>query len=403
MLLALFLLPMALLPVSVTPLPAPHALLSMGLPLAAPALAEAVARAVPDPLAQRASQVAQVLGGRPGELLAGQDEARRKRVAAYARGVENGWAGYEARMGAPMAQWAAQNLERTPGETIFYPFSGPDFVTVHRLYPEAARYVLVAIQRAGRVPDLLAAPDAHLEAVLSLFGQGMVNFTRRGYFITNEMKEEFVPGDAVDGFLGVLLLFAEREGFDVTGVLPLHVAADGHDLERHPGDPEQAETWDSVRLVLKRRADGARVLLDYAKVDLGDWNVSRNKAVHAWLDSMCHHRVLLKAASHLLQTGGFRELRGMLLANPPSILQDDSGLDYADLASAFQVRLFGRYKEANRAFAGKNYQESLLKAYQAAGKDVPRVPFRFGYEKVAGTAIQLGVRPADGKSAGTER
>jgi hypothetical protein len=332
------------------------------------------------------SRTAQVLAGRPDAAPFG-DLDRDALLTHYATRAEQAWAAYERRIGAPLVAWADATLARTPGETLFYPFSGPDFVTVHRLYPDAARYVLVAIQPAGRVPDVAAMDAARLKTALKLFGAGLPSFARRGYFITDELNHEFVPTDGVEGIAGVLVLFAEREGFEVRRALPVRLADDGADLV--PADP--AGPWDSLRLELRRRADGAAVTLDYARVDLSDRGLKHDPAAQAWLATMTHHRVLLKAASHLLQTRHFKRLKALLLANPPTVLQDDSGLDYADLVKAFDVRLYGRLVAPNRSFQGRDYQSALVKAYRRQ-RGAPRLAFRFGYEKVAGTAIQYAVR-----------
>ena len=82
----------------------------------------------------------------------------------YARNASSRWGEYERRIGEPMQKWAQAELEQRAGGTVFYPFSGPDFATVHRLYPQADRYVLVALQRAERPPLLSRASAAELNA-----------------------------------------------------------------------------------------------------------------------------------------------------------------------------------------------------------------------------------------------
>ena len=61
----------------------------------------------------------------------------------YTQEVQNNWAEYTQKIGVPMENWAKQHINDS-ADTIFYPFSGPDFTTVYQLFPEAKRYVMVA-------------------------------------------------------------------------------------------------------------------------------------------------------------------------------------------------------------------------------------------------------------------
>ena len=94
-------------------------------------------------------------------LLAGQEPvtglppalAQSPRWAAFSKEVTANWARYSQRSADPMSQWALAELPVAP-DTVFYPFSGPDFVTVHQLFPSAQRYVMIAMQNAERPLDL---------------------------------------------------------------------------------------------------------------------------------------------------------------------------------------------------------------------------------------------------------
>ena len=98
-------------------------------------------------------EVATLLTGR--EPAAGLPIAIRDNLKwkIYTKEVENNWAEYTKKIGDPMVSWAKEHLSMTTN-TIFYPFSGPDFTTVYRLFPQAKRYVMVAMQHAGRPMDL---------------------------------------------------------------------------------------------------------------------------------------------------------------------------------------------------------------------------------------------------------
>lgn len=341
-------------------------------------------------LALSPSQTARILAGLPVEEEAAA-ELRGANLTAFQTSVARHWEQYETEIAAPMQQWAEANIQQHPGGTIFYPFAGADFTTVRRLYPTASRYVLVALQPAGRVPDLTVSRSA-AQGILDFFAGITNDYGRRGFFVTEEMNDQFVRGETlvVEGITPVLMAMAEREGFEVLSVEPIRVAADGSDVEIHDGNREAAGTWRSVRIQLRRRADGGAVTMDYLRFDLSNSNVVVDTAPGTFMANMTRHPMVLKAASHLLQYAGFSTLRRMMTENAPSIIQDESGLDGSVLLRHWDVRLYGRFRGVNTVFE-QTLQQSMVEAYrnqESAGD----VPFSFGYRKAAGPAIQYGWR-----------
>jgi hypothetical protein len=324
------------------------------------------------------SQTARILAG-----MQVEDEARSAVAAsglgAYTSTVDGWWDTFEERLGGRLAAWALDHIEQTD-ETVFYPFAGADFPTVHRLYPNARRYVLMALEPAGRMPDLTAS-RSDTDRILDVFRTMMEEFHRRGYFITSELGEQFSRGlTPLEGITPVLAMTAEREGFEVRSIEPVRVADDGSELVPHGGDRDDSRTWRSgVRLELVRRSDGATVLLDYLRLNLSNDNLQSNEAEAAFVTQMTQHPVLVKAASYLLQYGSFSFLRDAILANSPSVVQDDSGIDYTFLSRHFEVQLYGRYERPHFEFS-QGLQSSLVRAY-AAGGARPLPSFRFGYWK----------------------
>jgi hypothetical protein len=342
------------------------------------------------------SQTARLLAGLPVEDEAASAVSA-SGLGAYTSTVDGWWTTYDERLGGPLSSWAREHIAQTDG-TIFYPFAGADFPTVHRLYPNATRYVLMALEPAGRLPDLTGA-RADSDRILQVFLAMMEEFHRRGYFITAELGEQFSRGlTPLEGITSVLAMTAEREGFEVRSVEPVRVADDGSELVPREGDRDDRRTWRSgVRLELGRRSDGATVLLDYLRLDLSNENLQSNAAEAAFVTQMTSHPVLVKAASYLLQYGSFSFLRDAILANSPSVVQDDSGVDYAYLTRHFEVELYGRYERPHFEFS-QDLQQSLVRAY-ADRRAQPLPSFRFGYWKDGLWCLQYARRPQPASEA----
>ena len=330
-----------------------------------------------------------------GQLLAGLTTAPPPgvRIPAatlqeYARSASSRWVDYERHIGAPMQKWALGELHQTKGGVVFYPFSGPDFATVYHLYPEAGRYVLVALQRAQPLPSFEKASAAEIETFLSRFGEAWKQFAQIGFFRTNDLDDDAKQAGMRIGITAPLAAFATRTRFRIAAVAPMRINAEGTDLEAHPGDRADPATWDSVRLSLER--DGRKVDLDYVRVNLSDASLNANPAVRAWVERMAANRTLLKAASHLLQNPRFTIVRDALLAHAPSIVQDETGIDYAQLAKAFEVKLYGNFSKPHPIF-NQESQRSLAHAYKS-NANVRPLPFRVSYQRLPEANLQVAVR-----------
>jgi TonB family protein len=310
-------------------------------------------------------------------------------IKPYAHAVSERWQMYQRRIGEPMRAWAGAELEASAGETVFYPFSGPDFPTVQQLYPDAGRYVLVANQRADPPPPLGRYSPQELSAFLAMFRAGWERFARLGFFLTKDLDADASqPGIRV-GATGPLMAFAARAGYEVVAVDPVRLNAAGTDLEPAPGDRGSRGTWESVRITLAQ--DGRRVLLDYVRVDLSDANLARHRASRAWIEEMGAHRTVLKSASHLPQHPQFSIVRNAIVSRAPSIFQDETGIEYELLARSHAVALYGRFTRPHHLFP-PGAQRSLALAYERQRSGAKPLGFRVGYEKEAGPSVQVAVR-----------
>lgn len=307
----------------------------------------------------------------------------------HAKATSYWWNDYERRIGEPLREWAAAELAAAPEATVFYPFSGPDFPTVQRLYPDAGRYVLVALQRADPPPALDRASVAELGAFLERFSMAWRRFAQIGFFRTLDLEAEARRPNMRVGVTAALMAFSARLGYEVVAIEPVRVNAYGTELEVHPGDWSAPATWDSVRLVLARGA--RRVQLDYVRIDLADAALAAAPANRAWIERMAEQPTVLKAASHLLQRPTFSILRDAILERSASAVQDETGIEYARLAQTFAVTLYGQFTKPHPLF-GEQAQRSLAAAYKVA-VDAKPLPFRMSYQRADGANLQVARRP----------
>jgi hypothetical protein len=304
------------------------------------------------------------------------------RWASFVREVTANWARYSQTIGDPMAQWA---LEEVPAatETVFYPFSGPDFVTVNHLFPNARRYVMMAMQSAERPLDLANLPPDLLEQSLGVLTSAWQHFGVHGFYVTEYLEKYLYSTRANIGASTFIVSFLSLQGFEIERVVPIEVDANGMIQELSPSTPR----WRSVRIQANR--NGKTIIVDYLKVDLSNVGLQAAPENLELVRSLAAGPVMFKAASHLPQNASFSVIANEVLTRSPVILQDETGLRYTNLIQAHQVALFGKFVVAHHAF--QSYHGDLAQAF-AKREDIKPLKFRFGYFKDGNYAVMIAQR-----------
>lgn len=300
--------------------------------------------------------------------------------------ADTAWQFYQKNMGEPMKHWAHDEVHAAQQGTIFYPFSGPDFVTVSQLYPSADHYVMVAMQMAGEPASLANMSTTRGQNFQSKFLREWMKFSRLGFFRTDDLNEDLRDKYAQIGVTTILITFALYSGYDVTDVYPIALDPQTNQFVKSDG------SWKSVRLMLRKA--GKPVTLDYVSLNLSDSFLSQDEPMRNWLNRETHYPVLIKAASHLLQESYFSVLRDQLVANATMIVQDETGLNYSYLSQIGKVDLYGGFLYPHELFNRKK-QESLALAYKDS-KSVKPLPFAFSYNKTTERRSVQVVRRAGG-------
>jgi hypothetical protein len=71
----------------------------------------------------------------------------------YAADMNSKWGRFDAGRLQKVRAWRAAELGASSG-TVFYPFSGPDFVFVHNFFPHAGTYILCGLEPVGDLPGI---------------------------------------------------------------------------------------------------------------------------------------------------------------------------------------------------------------------------------------------------------
>jgi hypothetical protein len=289
-----------------------------------------------------------------------------------------------------LRDWAKQEIHPRISRPKFvkYPFSGPDFVHAATLFPGADEYILVGLEPLGTLPNFTAMTDPELNGYLSHLNHTLRSISQRSFFITTEMREDFGKAGGVGGVYPVLLYFAALTNHEVINGQFVKLAANGEAVVS--GAAEADGIWLQIR-ALDRLPDFPQAQsLYYFKSDLSDSGFKASSPMKAFLDQRPGGMGYLKAASYLMHTEAFTNIRNYLVGDCQYILQDESGIPAEFFATYYAATYYGKYIGPIDTFAEHN-QPFLHQVYQS-GIAKP-LPFGTGYRMRDEDAIQIfGIR-----------
>nr|WP_092508747.1 hypothetical protein [Afipia sp. GAS231] len=308
----------------------------------------------------------------------------------HAKFFDSAFAQLEQRQISRIRAWSDTNLA-APRPTMFYMFSGPDFLYANAFYPKATTYVLAALEPPGSVPDLTKLPRGGIGAALYNVEHSMGSILSFSFFITKQMKVDLHAGQ-ISGTLPVLYVFLARSGKTLKSVTPVTIDDQG---VVHPVGEGPASAVRGTRIMFAG-ADGAEKTLYYFSTDLSNSGV-RASGFLKFCATLAPGNSLIKSASYLLHSGNFTTTRDFLLANSTTIIQDDSGIPLTYYsAKKWRFFPFGRYAGPISEFPGR-YQESYAELFRRAQP----IDFGIGYRwRTHESNVLLSVRlPDDGTTS----
>jgi hypothetical protein len=271
----------------------------------------------------------------------------------------------------PIREWAGANLKATH-PTMFYMFSGPDFLYANAFFPEATTYVLVGLEPVGQIPDLMRLQQRGSLPGLSHLVYSMRTLLALSYFITKDMRESL--GDrGLGGTLPILYVFAARSGKTITDVNLVGLDKDG---EVHLDNDRKMKTAAHGVKIELTSVEGRKQTLYYFTTNLANDGV-RSSGFLAFCDKLGFADSLIKSASYLLHHGEFSRIRDFLVAKSAVVVQDDSGIPIRFFdEKKWTLHPFGRYLGPLGIFP-EGRQAKIAELFKS--KSPGKLKFSFGY------------------------
>ncbi|MFZ4596936.1 MAG: hypothetical protein ACOYOF_21990 [Verrucomicrobiaceae bacterium] len=334
---------------------------------------------------------ARLLAGLPASGRDHFSEVRQSRPwQSHQASLDKMWKEFEVRHERPIRSWAPGHIgDLRSSSSLFYPFSGPDFLFAQAFFPHSDTVVLCGLEPCEPLPPL-----QHLSADEMVGGlDGLVTSINTAmqfsFFITKDMRRDLVS-TRFRGVLPVILTFMARSGHAVESIDLVKLDANGQPVL------VSGTGGSAPGAMIRARAPGGglkRVL--YFRQDLSDSGLSPGAPFLKFVSSLGRPPVFLKSASYLMHESGFANIRNYLLTNSRGIVQCPSGVPYRDLlAKGWKVDLYGNYRGTLDMF-GTHQQPDLISAYQQGQGQA--LDFGIGYMFQPERTCLMVARPGSGR------
>jgi len=334
----------------------------------------------PLPHDRYADDVGRFLAGlpaRPGSPFASfQDEAA---WAKHRRDLDRAWSKVEDERLPGMRAFQKTELSVHPAAVspVFYPFSGPDALTVTVFFPQSPLYVMVGLEPAGTVPGPRELERKSLEVYLAATRSTLASELNRSFFITHQMDREF-RGQVTDGLCLPILELLVRSHHTILGFRYVRLDDDGLLVERAADYHAPGIIGNKgVEIGFLSESDRSVHKLFYFSVNLSNQRLQENRPFLSFLSTLQGSTAFLKATSYMIHRPEFSVIRERVLSESAAVLQDDSGVPYHFfLSPSWRVQLYGEYDRPYGSFRWLA-QPDLRNAYLT---QEPRpLPFQIGY------------------------
>ena len=272
----------------------------------------------------------------------------------HAAAMDKAWKTKEYFQLGPIASWMSSHAGEyyRSSNTMYYMFSGPDFLYAYAFFPNASTYILAGLEPVGQVPDVSRLNPDSLGANLGALRNSMSTLLITHYFVTQEMKADLGRSSFV-GTVPLLYVFLARLGCTVLDTTHVSSPSDGVRITfSHGGRPQT---------------------LYYFRTDLS----GGNSGFLRWCAARGPGLSLIKAASYLMHGEGFSGVRNFLLEHSSVIVEDDSGIPLHAFHKGWDLEFYGRFIPHGEKFA-KYDQQALAEIYKR-DPPPPELGFAFGY------------------------
>ncbi len=291
-------------------------------------------------------------------------------------------------------KWAEEELAFKPSTnnspdkpfTLFYPFSGADFLYANTLFPKVDKCIMIGLEPTGKVPDIRKIPTAFWENYFLALRTAMDDILTASFFKTKDMIVDFKIQE-LKGTLPIMMVFIARTGHKIVTMEPVEINDSGLIVNSRfeQAAIHQYNHMNGIRITYEKdsaSSDTPQKEVYYFSIDLSNTSLAQKPALSRFLDNNGDVITFIKSASYLMHEKNFASIRSMILQHSYVLVQDDSGIPLKyiigpDSGAQWEPQFYGSYKAPIPMFKGF-YQDDLKTNFADTSKTKP-LPFRIGY------------------------
>lgn len=306
-----------------------------------------------------------------------------KSFKEYSVQTDSSWARLKRGRLAKMSEWSGNELSDLNKDlkTLFYPFSGPDFMHVHSFFPKAKKYIMFGLEPVGSVPDIKSMKDAELTPFFTALNTSIQDAVSMSFFKTIDMSKE-LNLTQIPGITPLIMLFVARTGHEIVDIKPWEFSNDGKIsfIDKFT-NLKSKESYDKgVEISFVETGDTVVQKIYYFSADVSDAGLKEDAKASGYFKNLDSNVVtMVKSASYLMHNDYFSTIRNYVLSKSKAFFQDDSGIPYRCIdQKKWDIQLYGVYNGPIQLFAGK-YEKDLKEAYTSGKDKVKPLEFHYGY------------------------
>ena len=295
--------------------------------------------------------------------------------------MDSAFAKFE-RNAAKAREWRDKDISDLKSvKTVFYPFSGPDFLYVNTFFPEAKNYILIGMENVGSVPIHDSIKTKKMNDLFKRLQYTLHDILQLSFFVTYDMGKDF-KHEIIDGTTPIIMIFLVRTGKVIVDITPMKIIGNGKMDSLSKGEKFK-KGMNKVMSIRYHEKDCNEIrTVYYFENNLGTPNMSNDKPFTMFLQKLdsTNTVTLIKSAQYLLyQPVGFSIIRNIIFDRSLAILQDDTGIPYKMYdQKKWKLTLYGNYIRPIKSFE-KCFQQDMYNAFQKSAKPLG---FHVGYGKV---------------------
>jgi hypothetical protein len=274
------------------------------------------------------------------------------------------------------------------GNTVFYPFSGADFVNLYAFYPDAQLNTMVALEPPGKISDPNTLTPDQLRGGLNSLQNTMQQMAEQNYFTRRKMRSEFANPHFA-GVSALLIIFMTRLGLSIDHWEKVELNEKGRLVPllastNLNASTNRASSMEGIKIYYHKPGDMYSRELAFVKMLISENSADENVSQGKFFSNVKAYNLILKSAEYILQLPRYERFIQTIVSKTETVVQDDSGIPFhAFNKKVWDVQLFGTYTGRAKLQNTPNVadQNDLKSEYLS---QVNYLPFKFGYGVLKG-------------------